>query len=170
MPRHLVNSQLLWDNSTWLEQSSLLNPQVGGRFDGVNLGSGVLGIPPPKKKTSYCWMLQKSGYINTWHGAKNPTENDGISTIYQFLNWFSRQIAEPWVGKQRFLKWSGMQSSLFCCPRFVFFFSGVFLVVLLCFIKAKHNKKIYRTNRSDDGLIVVTIWGTTATMIVVFCW
>ena len=75
-------------------------PQVGGRFDGVNLGSGLLGIPP-KKKTSYCWMLQKSGYVNTWHGAKKSYWK-WWDFNYQFLNWFSRQISEPWVGKQRF--------------------------------------------------------------------
>lgn len=112
-------------------------PQVGGRFDGVNLGSGLLGIPP-KKKTSYCWMLQKSGYVNTWHGAKKSYWKWWDFSC-QFLNWFSRQISEPWVGKQRFLKGSrDAIPTLFCCPRFVVFFFRWFF---WWFTKAKHNKK-----------------------------
>ena len=95
-------------------------------------------VSPPQKKTSYCWMLQKSGYVNTWHGAKKSYWKWWDFSC-QFLNWFSRQISEPWVGKQRFFK--GVRDAIH--PFLLSSFRGVFYfsVVFWWFTKAKHNKK-----------------------------
>ena len=114
-------------------QSSLVSPPKSVE-DSMALVFGLLGIPPPKK-TSYCWMLQKSGYVNTWQGAKKSYWKWWEFSC-QFLNWFfspdfwamSRKTTGFWRGP-------GMQScTLFCCPRFVgcfflVFFFGGFLVV-----------------------------------------